>query len=47
MYVQHNKGPKLSAKSRYFDIKMTENIKFLTPLQIKQVPYAYLNQVYT
>ena len=23
-----------------------QNIKFLTPLQMKQVPYAYLNQVY-
>ena len=33
--------------SHFFDIKMTENIKFFTPLQIKKVPYAYLNQVYT
>ena len=27
----------------HFTIKMAENITFLTPLQIKQVPYAYLN----
>ena len=27
----------------HFNIKMTENIKYLPPLQMKQVPYAYLN----
>ena len=25
------------------NIKMTENIKFMTPLEMKLVPHAYLN----
>ena len=29
------------------NIKMIENIKFMTPLEMKLVPHAYLNQVYT